>query len=32
VEGYPFAVRDTEDGRVFTLELKPDHCAAIVRR
>ena len=31
VPGYPFAAKDTPLGRVFTLELKPDHCAAIVK-
>ena len=32
VKGYPYAVKDTETGRIFTLELKPDHCAAIVKK
>ena len=32
VKDYPFATRDTADGRIFALELKPDHCAAIVKR
>ena len=32
VKDYPFATRDTAGGRVFVLELKPDHCAAIVRK
>ena len=32
VKDYPFVARDTADGRIFALELKPDHCAAIVRR
>ena len=32
VKGYPFTARDSEYGRIFTLELKPGHCAAIVRR
>lgn len=31
VKGYPYSVKDTEGGRIFTLELKPDHCAAIVK-
>ncbi len=31
VKGYPFATRDTAGGRIFALELKPDHCAAIVK-
>ena len=31
VPGYPFVAKDTPLGRVFTLELKPDHCAAIVK-
>ena len=32
VKGYPFSVRDTPQGRIFTLELKTDHCAAIVKK
>ena len=32
VKDYPYSVKDTEQGRIFTLELKADHCAAIVRR
>ena len=32
VKGYPFSMRDTPQGRIFTLELKRDHCAAIVRK
>ena len=32
VEGYPYSVKETELGRIFTLELKPDHCAAIVKK
>ena len=32
VKGYPYATRDTEKGRIVTLELKPDHCASIVKR
>ena len=32
VKAYPYAVKDTENGRIFTLELKPEHCAAIVRK
>jgi len=32
VKGYPYSVKDTEQGRVFTLELKHDHCAAIVKK
>ena len=32
VKGYPYSTKDTESGRVFTIELKRDHCAAIVRR
>ena len=32
VKGYPWSRKDTANGRIFTLELKPDHCAAIVKR
>ena len=32
VKNYPFLVRDTPQGRVFTLDLKVDHCAAIVKK
>ena len=32
VPDYPWETVDGEDGRVFKLELKPDHCAAIVRK
>ena len=32
VKDYPYAVKDTDWGRVFTLELKTDHCAAIVKK
>ena len=32
VKDYPYLVKDTEKGRIFTLELKPDHCAAIVKK
>ena len=32
VKGYPFSLRDTPEGRIFTLELKTDHCAAIVKK
>ena len=32
VKGYPWSWKDTVNGRVFTLELKPDYCAAIVRK
>ena len=32
VKGYPFLVRETLRGRVFTLELKKDYCAAIVKK
>lgn len=32
VKGYPFSVRETLRGRVFTLELKKDYCAAIVKK
>ena len=32
VPGYPFAVKDAEVGRIFTLELKPGYSAAIVKR
>ena len=32
VPDYPCETVDGEDGRVFKLELKPDHCAAIVRK
>ena len=32
VKGYPYSVKDTERGRIFTLELKTDHCAAIVKK
>ena len=31
VKDYPYSVKDTEQGRIFTLELKADHCAAIVK-
>ena len=32
IKGYPYSVKDAETGRIFTLELKPDHCAAIVKK
>ncbi len=32
VKDYPYSVTDTPQGRIFTLELKPDHCAAIVKK
>ena len=32
VPGYPFSSKDTDLGRIFTLELKQGHCAAIVRK
>jgi hypothetical protein len=32
VKNHPFGVKDTAIGRVFTLELKSDHAAAIVKR
>lgn len=32
VRGYPYETRDTPLGRVFVLDLKPDHSAAIVKR
>ena len=32
LKGYPYSVKDTENGRIINLELKADHCAAIVRR
>jgi hypothetical protein len=32
VPDYPFAVSETPLGRKFTLELKPNYCAAIVRK
>ena len=32
VKGYPYSVKDAETGRIFTLELKPGHCASIVRK
>ena len=32
VRGYPFSAKDTDTGRIFTLELKQGHCAAIVRK
>ena len=32
VKGYPFGKRDSALGRVFSLELKPDYAAAIVKR
>jgi hypothetical protein len=32
VKDCQFSVRDTPQGRVFTLELKTDHCAAIVKK
>ena len=31
VKGYPYSVRDSDADRIFTLELKPNHCAAIVK-
>ena len=32
VKDYPYSVKDTEYDRTFNIELKADHCAAIVRR
>ena len=32
VKDYPYAGRDSNVGRIFTLELKPGHCAALVKR
>ena len=32
VKDYPYSVKDTEKGRMFMLELKADHCAALVKR
>ena len=32
VKGYPCETKETQLGRVFVLELKPDYCAAIVRK
>lgn len=32
VKDYPFSGRDSDSGRIFALELKPGHCAAIVKR
>ena len=32
VKDYPYAVRQTNNGTVFSIELKDGHCAAIVRK
>ena len=32
VTGYPFETKETRQGRAFVLELKPDYCAAIVKK
>ena len=32
VKDYPYSVKDAERGRIFTLELKVAHCAAIVKK
>lgn len=31
-KGYPYLVKDAETGWIFALELKPGHCASIVRK
>ena len=32
VKDYPYSIKDTEQDRIFTLELKTDHCAAIIKK